>query len=90
MTDKTTQGEARCSRRALIRGGVLTVLAIGLPTRAGAQTKIAPKLVQYQDKPKGTQECDHCLHFIAPSSCKMVSGTINPKGWCALFAAKPK
>jgi hypothetical protein len=51
---------------------------------------VAPKLVQYQEKPKGTQECDGCLHFVAPSSCKMVDGKINPKGWCALFAPKPK
>ena len=36
------------------------------------------------------QECDGCLHFVAPSSCKMVDGKINPKGWCALFAPKPK
>ena len=80
----------RCSRRALLGLGALTLAALGLPARGRAQEKIAPNLVQYQQKPKGAQECDHCLHFIAPASCKVVSGAINPKGWCALFAAKPK
>ena len=81
--------EASASRRALLLGCVGLALAV-VPQRAAAQQKVAPKLVQYQEKPKGAQECDHCLHFIAPNSCKMVEGKINPKGWCALFAPKPK
>jgi hypothetical protein len=66
------------------------ILAAAWPERAVAQQKIAPNLVQYQQKPKGNQECDQCLHFIPPNSCKVVSGVINPKGWCALYAQKPK
>jgi hypothetical protein len=81
---------AQWSRRALMGWGVLGLLTVAWPWRAAAQEKIAPNLVQYQQKPKGTQECDGCLHFVAPNQCKVVSGTINPKGWCALFAAKPK
>lgn len=77
------------SRRALLRVGV-GMLAALIPVKAVAQPKIAPKLVQYQEKPKGPQECDNCLHFVAPSSCKMVDGKINPKGWCQLYAPKPK
>lgn len=84
-----SETEAGASRRALLLAGIGLVLA-GLPRRAGAQQKVAQKLVQYQEKPKGAQECDNCLHFIAPNSCKMVDGKINPKGWCALFAPKPK
>ena len=79
----------RGSRRALLRVGV-GMLAALIPVKAEAQPKIAPKLVQYQEKPKGPQECDNCLHFVAPSSCKMVDGKINPKGWCQLYAPKPK
>jgi len=82
--------ESRTSRRRVLRVG-LGVLAVALaPARAFAQTKIAQKLVQYQEKPKGPQECDNCLHFVAPASCKMVEGKINPKGWCQLYAPKPK
>lgn len=80
----------RASRRAVLWTGVIAVTATLIPARAGAQAKIAQKLVQYQEKPKGPQECDNCLHFVAPSSCKMVDGQINPKGWCQLYAPKPK
>src|SRR5262245_39877892 len=82
--------EERClSRRAWLLMG-MGALAATVPGRAAAQQKVAQKLVQYQEKPKGTQECDECLHFVAPASCKVVDGKINPKGWCALFAPKPK
>ena len=84
-----SETEAGASRRALLLAGIGLVLA-GVPRRVGAQQKVAQKMVQYQEKPKGVQECDKCLHFIAPNSCKMVEGKINPKGWCALFAPKPK
>ncbi|HKW95324.1 MAG TPA: hypothetical protein VJX92_25790 [Methylomirabilota bacterium] len=57
---------------------------------AQGQQKIAQNLVHYQQKPKGAQECDNCLHFVPPDSCKVVAGKINPKGWCALYAPKPK
>ena len=87
MTDETG---FRASRRAVLWTGVTAVAATLIPTRAGAQAKIAQKLVQYQQKPKGAQECDNCLHFVPPDSCKMVEGKINPKGWCALYAPKPK
>ena len=83
-------GMTRYSRRTMMIGGALGLLGVVRPWRAAAQQKIAPNLVQYQQKPKGTQECDQCLHFVAPDQCKVVSGAINPKGWCALFAAKPK
>ena len=86
MTDKRG---SKASRRTVLWTGVRVVAITLIPVKAGAQPKIAPKLVQYQEKPKGPQECDNCLHFVAPSSCKMVEGKINPKGWCQLYAPKP-
>jgi hypothetical protein len=86
---KRDESELGASRRTLLRMAV-ALLAVGLPGRVAGQQKIAQKLVQYQEKPKGPQECDTCLHFVAPNGCKMVEGKINPKGWCSLFAPKPK
>ena len=83
-------GETGCSRRAILRSGALALIGVGMSSRTEAQAKIAPNLVHYQAKPKGAQECDHCLHFVPPDACKMVAGKISPKGWCALFAPKPK
>ena len=87
MNDR--EEERGVSRRTWLLMGV-GALGAAVPGLAAAQQKMAQKLVQYQEKPKGAQQCDQCLHFVAPASCKMVEGTINPKGWCALFAPKPK
>jgi hypothetical protein len=88
----TEESEGTTSRRTILWTGVAALAAAvaAAPPRAGAQAKIAQNLVKYQEKPKGPQECDNCLHFIAPASCKMVAGKINPKGWCQLYAPKPK
>ena len=70
--------------------GVSALAATLIPARADAQSRIAQKLVQYQETPKGPQECDNCLQFVVPGSCKVVEGKISPKGWCQLYAPKPK
>lgn len=82
--------EFQVSRRALLWTGVGALATNLVTTPAAGQQKAAQKLVQYQDKPKGAQECDNCLHFVAPDGCKLVEGKINPKGWCQLYAPKPK
>ena len=87
----TEESEGSTSRRTILWTGVAALAAaVAGPPRAAAQAKIAQNLVKYQEKPKGPQECDNCLHFIPPSSCKVVAGKINPKGWCQLYAPKPK
>jgi hypothetical protein len=68
----------------------LLAAGAGVAGRASAQQKIAPAMVQYQDKPKGDQHCDLCQHFVAPGSCKLVDGPIKPGGWCVAFAPKSK
>lgn len=55
---------------------------------AAAQTKVAQKIVAYQDTPKGALRCDNCAQFEAPSSCKVVDGTISPSGWCKVYVKK--
>ena len=89
------RGRNQMSRRELLSSGLLAVpVAAALitlrPAVIGAQQKMAQKLVQYQQTPKNNQKCSTCLHFVAPDSCKLVEGKINPNGWCALFAPKPK
>jgi hypothetical protein len=88
-------GRNQMSRRELLSSGLLAVpvtaaLIMLRPAVTGAQQKMAPKMVQYQQTPKNNQKCSTCLHFVAPDSCKLVEGKINPEGWCALFAPKPK
>ena len=74
----------------MLQGVLALATMAGFASKAAAQGKTPKKLVQYQEKPKGTQECDGCLHFVPPNACKLVEGPINPTGWCALYAQKPK
>jgi hypothetical protein len=88
------------SRRVLLRNAVLTggVAALGATASRHfasaaeielAQTKVAQKVVHYQDTPKGALQCDNCLQFEAPSSCKVVDGVVAPSGWCQVYVKKP-
>jgi hypothetical protein len=82
---------ARLSRRSFLRFGLAAmVVAVAGVKPLAAQQKADKKLVKYQDTPKGSQSCGHCLHFVPPDQCKLVAGKISPKGWCQLFAPKPK
>ena len=79
------------SRRNLFGVAALAVgaaTAIALP--AQAQSKLSPKLANYQPTPRGKAQCDGCVQWQGPASCKVVSGTIAPAGWCSLYAPKPK
>lgn len=50
--------------------------------------------LQYQDKPKGSNRCDNCAQFCpgakpsAMGTCKIVKGSISPKGWCSAWTPK--
>ena len=80
----------RPARRDVLRGTFAALIALVTASTARAQQKAPQKTVQYQDKPKGDQQCDKCQHFVAPDSCKLVDGKISPKGWCLLYVVKPK
>lgn len=55
----------------------------------GGTAKVAKASVQYQEQPKGDQNCSNCLQFVPESStCKVVEGAIKPEGWCILWTRK--
>jgi hypothetical protein len=77
------------SRRSVLSGavcasGAATMLAAAA-IRPAQAAKISPKVVKYQDTPKGDQMCSNCKLFVAPDSCQTVDGTISPNGWCMLY-----
>lgn len=43
--------------------------------------KISPEDAGYTDQ---SEECETCMHFEQPNSCKLVAGVINPEGYCKL------
>jgi hypothetical protein len=96
MTSKTFDP----SRRRLFRQGAVIAggAALGglmLKVKAPAQGgKVSQAMAKYQGGPHGTQQCDGCLQYVpgktpsADGACKIVEGSISPKGWCMFFAAK--
>ena len=85
--------EIRCSRRVVLRNAAVTAASLAVlgaaPEPAAAAAKASQKAVAYQDTPHGAQQCDNCRQFEAPSSCKVVDGTVSAKGWCKVYVKKP-
>jgi hypothetical protein len=69
---------------------------IGSFGQASAAATMDPKAAQYQTKPKNGQQCSTCTLYVpaksspatANGTCKLVKGTIAPKGWCKFYSAK--
>ena len=80
------------SRRKLFGGAALVAGASALlgAATAAAQTKVAQSVVRYQGTPRGNARCDNCVQWLAPSSCKVVQGSVAAAGWCMLYAPAPR
>jgi hypothetical protein len=76
------------SRRTVLMAaaGAAPLLAL---TGGEAEAKLAQASVKYQTTPKDGHQCDGCIQFVAPNSCKLVDGDISPTGWCSLWVKKP-
>jgi hypothetical protein len=77
----------------------LPVVALGVAAAlSGAKAATAPTnnraQFKYQDTPKNGQACAACRFYVPNKkpklngTCTVVSGSINPKGWCVAFAKK--
>ena len=75
-------------RIALTGGAALAGAASQSATLADNASQLRKEDVRYQDQPKGSQRCAGCKNFVSPSECRVVSGSVNPNGWCLLFQAK--
>jgi hypothetical protein len=91
MMDQLWNWSTPFSRRRLLLAAGAAVGAATVvnnhPTIA-AEIKISASAVGYQDHPNGDKQCSQCVHFLPPSSCKMVEGTISPHGYCRIFAPR--
>lgn len=94
-SNKFDPGRRNLCRHSVVLAGGAVAAGLLLKSRALAQSQKAPQsAVQYQDHPKGQDECDHCTHFVsgktssAAGTCQVVQGSISPKGWCVMFAPK--
>ena len=85
-------GAIECSRRLVLKKAAVTAAGLAVlgaaAEPAAAAAKASQKAVAYQDAPHGAQQCDNCRQFEAPSSCKVVDGTVSAKGWCKVYVKK--
>lgn len=50
--------------------------------------KASKESVDYQYEPRNGEMCSSCLQFVADSStCRIVAGPIDPRGWCRAYVA---
>jgi hypothetical protein len=89
---ENTKNNGRSRREILKLGayGLGAASVIGLAGGANAQVakKASQASVKYQGSPKDGKSCSTCQHFQAPSSCRIVDGTISANGHCIMFAKK--
>ena len=85
---RETGNTSGVTRRTVLiaAAGAVPLLAL---TGGEAQAKLAQAAVKYQATPKDGHQCDGCVQFVAPNSCKLVDGDIAATGWCALWVKKP-
>ncbi len=86
----------RVSRKSLV------INLLGLPLAAAAiagitapaEAKTSPDAVKYVKKSTNGKFCKNCRFYVASKAagkagtCTIVSGPIEPAGWCVAYAAK--
>jgi hypothetical protein len=81
----------RLSRRQLLKNSGLFLVAIGSGLwgrSASAQQKVAQATVHYQTHPQDGHDCAGCTNFVPPHACRVVTGKVDPHGWCELWVPK--
>lgn len=84
-----TTGTVRRRFLQLLGSGSVLSLAGCLSSVTG---KAAKSEVNYQDHPKGNQQCANCQFYSPPENggsagtCSRVKGEIEPDDWCSVYA----
>jgi hypothetical protein len=84
MAENPMDQFAAFTRRSIMQAALGAAAAIAARP-AAAEPTISKDAVAYQDQPQGDKECDKCVQFVPPSSCKVVEGQISPHGSCRIF-----
>jgi len=87
---------AAITRRSFVGKAIVLPALAGLlfSETANAQAKGSQAQFKYQNTPHNGQKCSQCTYFLPASSpkangtCKIVSGSISPNGWCISWSKK--
>jgi hypothetical protein len=79
---------------AVVLPALAGLLAVATGSSASAAAKGSQAQFKYQNTPKDGKQCSGCTFYIpgktatANGSCKIVEGTISPKGYCVAYSPK--
>jgi hypothetical protein len=59
-----------------------------LATKASANVKVPQTVVHFQTAANTVRNCGACKHYIAPSSCLFVEGTVSSDCSCWIWSSK--
>ena len=80
---------ATISRRDLLAGSLAAGSApLLLAGRANATVKVSQAAVHFQTTASSDHNCGACRHFMAPSSCRFVEGTMSSGCSCWIWNSK--
>jgi len=88
MRNSTEGGSPAITRRRLLVGGVAGAAPLFLAGRAGATIKVPQSAVHFETVASTDRNCGACKHFLAPSSCRFVEGTVSTGCGCWIWAGK--
>ena len=78
MKNSNDTAPGAISRRTLLAGGIAAgSLPVLLATKANATVKVSQAAVHFETVADGGHNCGACRHFLAPSSCRFVEGTVS-------------
>ncbi len=92
-TKTTREPEAihvRAPRRRFVQL-VGTGIVLSIAGCSNISGKAAKDQVNYQDHPKGDQQCSNCQYYTPPQdgentgTCSRVEGAIEPDDWCNVY-----
>ena len=80
----------------MLKQGIIMLASIPIVTASRQTFAAAAKSdFHYQDHPKGGKRCSDCSAFVPPQqgdsadgACRIITGPINPDGWCMAFTPK--
>jgi hypothetical protein len=89
MKDSSNIGSAEISRRTLLAGGIAVGAApLLFATKASATVKVSQAAVHFRTAANTDHNCGACKHFLAPSSCRFVEGSISSDCSCWIWTSK--
>ena len=89
MKNSSNFSSAAISRRTLLVGSIAAGSApLLLATKANATVKVSQAAVHFKTAANTDHNCGACRHFMAPSSCRFVEGTISSDCSCWIWTSK--